>query len=87
MRKAHCLVSTPGQLQGDVDAQTGVELIVVSLQGDASGGGIADDSHQLLASLEGLLLLNVDLHQPQSVQIVFVDLQPTCVLMASQILH
>ena len=44
-----------------MDPQTGVELVVVSLQGYASGGCVTDDGDQLLAALERLLLLNVDL--------------------------
>ena len=56
-------VSAPSQLQGYMDPQAGVELIVVSLQGDSSRGCIADDGHQLLAALEGFLLLDVHLSQ------------------------
>ncbi len=61
VQDAYSLVSTPGQLQSDVHPEPRVQLVVVCLQGDACGGGITDDGHQLLATLEGLLLLNIDL--------------------------
>ena len=58
---AHRLVSTPGQFQRDVNTKPCIELVAVSLQGDTSGCSIADDRNQLFATLEGLLLLNIDL--------------------------
>ena len=71
------LISTPCQLQGDVDPQTGVELVVVSLQGYASGGCVTDDGHQLFAALEGLLLLYVDLSQPHLFNLICSDMTAT----------
>ncbi len=59
---AYSLVSTPSQLQGDVDPLALVGLAAICLQGDASGSCITDDCHQLVTVLELILLMDIHLH-------------------------
>ena len=58
---AHRLVSAPGQFQSDVHSLACVGLAAIGLQGDAGGGCIADDSHQLAPLLELILLMHIHL--------------------------
>lgn len=44
-----------------MDPLPGVGLAAVGLQGDAGGGSVTDDSHQLAPLLEGVLLMDVHL--------------------------
>ena len=66
--KAYCLVRAPGQLKGDVHPLPRVLLAAISLQRDPGGCSIADDSNQLAAILELILLMNVNLHDSEACQ-------------------